>query len=61
MVGRKDIAKDGVGTRFSSTNQPAHPGRKPSLYNHIRKLLGSDVVAGRDLSKKTRYFCFSRE
>lgn len=36
----------GKGNRFSSTNQPKNPGRKPSLYNHIKKLLGSDIVAG---------------
>lgn len=53
MAGRKDIAKDGVETRFSSTNQPANPGRKPSLYNHIKKLLRSDVNA--ELSKEDYY------
>ena len=43
----------GKGNRFSSTNQPANPGRKPSLYNHIKKLLGSEANA--ELSKEDYY------
>lgn len=46
----------GKGNRFSSTNQPKNPGRKPSLYNHIKKLLGSDIVAGTGFFKKNCYF-----
>lgn len=43
----------GKGNRFSSTNQPANPGRKPSLYNHIRQLIGAEAVA--ELSREDYY------
>lgn len=43
----------GKGNRFSSTNQPANPGRKPSLYNRIKKLIGTD--ANVELSKEDYY------
>ena len=39
----KDIGK--YGNKFSSTNQPQNRGRKPSLYNHIKKLLGTEAKA----------------
>ena len=35
MAGRKDICELGKRTRFSSTNPPKNPGRKPSLYNQF--------------------------
>lgn len=44
----KDIGK--YGNKFSSTNQPQNRGRKPSLYNHIKKLLGTEAKA--ELSKE---------
>lgn len=50
MAGRKDICELGKRTRFSSTNPPKNPGRKPSLYNHIKKLLGTEAKA--ELSKE---------
>lgn len=31
-MARRDIYKDGVNTRFSSTNQPKNRGRKPHIY-----------------------------
>jgi len=35
---RKDIYKDGVKTQFSSTNQPANSGRRPSVFaKYIRE------------------------
>lgn len=40
----------GKGRRFSNINQPKNPGRKPSLYNHIKKLLGTEAKA--ELSKE---------
>lgn len=33
----------GKGNRFSSTNQPENRGRKPSLYKHIKTLIGTDA------------------
>ena len=37
-MARKDIHKDGVKTQFSSTNQPAHSGRRPSVFaKYIRE------------------------
>lgn len=49
MAGEYEHIK-GKGNRFSSTNQPANRGRKPSLYNHIKKLLGTEAKA--ELSKE---------
>lgn len=43
----------GKGNRFSTTNQPANPGRKPSLYNHLRQLLGTEAEA--ELSREDYY------
>ena len=38
MPPRKDIYKDGVKTQFSSTNQPANSGRRPSVFaKYIRE------------------------
>jgi hypothetical protein len=37
-MARKDIHKDGVKTQFSSTNQPANSGRRPSVFaKYIRE------------------------
>ena len=49
MAGEYEHIK-GKGNRFSSTNQPKNPGRKSSLYNHIKKLLGTEAKA--ELSKE---------
>ncbi len=39
-----------IGNRFTSTNQPANPGRKPSVYKYIKSLTGKKVAA--DMSKE---------
>ena len=44
----------GKGNRFSSTNQPKNPGRKPSLYNHIKKLLGTEAKMEQPLDNLKR-------
>lgn len=43
----------GKGNRFSTTNQPANRGRKPSLYAHIKRLLGTE--ADIELSREDYY------
>lgn len=35
-MGRKDIAKDGIKTRFSKTNPPRNQGRKKSLFKRLK-------------------------
>jgi hypothetical protein len=45
-MARKDIAKDGINTRFSSTNQPANRGRKPSV---VAKYIKDNGVAMSDI------------
>lgn len=39
-----------IGNRFTSTNQPANPGRKPSVYKYIKTITGKKVSA--EMSKE---------
>ena len=43
----------GKGNRFTTENQPAKRGRKPSLYRQIKELLGTDARA--ELSREDYY------
>lgn len=53
MGKRYDITQEGREYRFSSTRQPANPGRKPSLFNHIKRLVGVEATA--ELSREDYY------
>lgn len=39
-----------IGNRFTSTNQPANAGRKPSVYKYIKTVTGKKVAA--EMSKE---------
>lgn len=48
MAGNYENIK-GKGNRFTTENQPAKRGRKPSLYRQLKELIGED--AGEDLTR----------
>ena len=52
VSGRYENIK-GKGNRFTTDNQPAKRGRKPSLYRQIKELLGTDARA--ELSREDYY------